>query len=175
MTPQSSQTDEDPGREVPDLDLSPRARRPQGRRRWLPAVVIVGLVAGLLFVATKALGDAAMFFYNADEAVAMQAELGDSRFRLQGKVQEGTIVDRGADVEFTVAYNDVAVDVVHQGDPPELFQDDMPVVLEGRWDAGGTVFSSDRMLVKHDETYETENDKRLRDAQRGGDDEAATS
>lgn len=175
MTPQPSHTDEDPGREVPDLDLSPRARRPQGGRRWLPAIVLVAVLAGLLFVATKALGDAAMFFYNADEAVAMQGELGDSRFRLQGKVQEGTIVDSGAGVEFTVAYNGVPVDVVHQGDPPELFQDDMPVVLEGRWDASGLVFSSDRMLVKHDETYETENDQRLRDAERGGDGDLETS
>ncbi len=155
-------------REVPSLDLAPRPAPARRQRRWAPVLVIVLVLAGLAFVATRALGDAALFFYNADEAVAKQAELGDSRFRLQGKVQEGTINDTPSGVEFVVAFNGVEVEVVHQGDPVELFEQGRPVVLEGRWDASGEVFSSDRMLVKHDETYSTEHDDRLDDAERGG-------
>ncbi len=156
-------------REVPGLDLAPRPAPPRRQRRWAPLVVIVLVLAGLGFVATKALGDAALFFYNADEAVAKKADLGDSRFRLQGKVEDGTIHDTPSGVEFTVAFNGVEVAVVHQGDPVELFEEGRPVVLEGRWDPSGEVFSSDRMLVKHDETYTSEHDDRLTDAERGGD------
>lgn len=179
--PPSGTDDSDPGltdpgyiessdaREVPALDLAPRAPRPHQQRRWIPLVVVVVILAGLGFVATKALGDAALFFYNADEAVAKQAELGDSRFRLQGQVQADTIRDTPAGVEFEVAYNDVHVEVFHQGDPVELFEEGRPVVLEGHWDPSGEVFASDRMLVKHDETYTADNDDRITDAERGGD------
>jgi cytochrome c-type biogenesis protein CcmE len=60
------------------------------------------------------------------------------------------------------------------GDPPDLFEPGVPVVLEGRWQGDGDdlVFSSDRMLVKHSEEYEAENEDRLDDARDGsaGDD-----
>ena len=48
------------------------------------AILVILAVAG--FVLVNALGDATLFFYNADEAVAQQAELGTDRFRLQGTV-----------------------------------------------------------------------------------------
>ncbi len=35
---------------------------------------------------------------------------------------------------FTIAFNGVEVPVVHDGDPPELFEPGIPVVLEGHWD-----------------------------------------
>jgi cytochrome c-type biogenesis protein CcmE len=131
-------------------------------------VIIVLVLAALAFVATKALSDAALFFYNADEAVAKRDELGDSRFRLQGTVEEGSIVNTGDGVDFVVVFNGVEVDVHHRGDPPELFDEDEPVVLEGRWDRTVDVFDSDRMLVKHDEEYDAENQDRIREAEQGG-------
>ena len=47
--------------------------------------------------------------------------------------------------------------VHHQGDPPELFQAGLPVVLEGHWSSDGTFFASDRILVKHTEEYKASN------------------
>lgn len=151
-----------------DLDLTPRrAPKPRARRGW--AIVVIVLVLGALaFVATKALSDASLFFYNADEAVAKRDELGDSRFRLQGTVESGTIVETGDGVDFTVYFNGVDVDVHHRGDPPELFKAGEPVVLEGRWDRTVDVFASDRMLVKHDEEYDAENEDRIKEAEQGG-------
>jgi cytochrome c-type biogenesis protein CcmE len=49
------------------------------------------------------------------------------------------------------------VHVQHQGDPPELFQAQVPVVLEGHWSADGSFFASDRILVKHTEEYKASN------------------
>ena len=50
---------------------------------------------------------------------------------------------------------------VHQGDPPELFQPGIPVVLEGRWQ--GDAFASDRIMVKHTSEYRAENPDRVED------------
>jgi len=171
-----------------DLDLSPRTtpesgatgRGPRTRSRWPGIAVLVAVLVVGGFVVSQALGDAALFFRNADEAVTQRQELGDTRFRLQGLVVPDTTEGTGNGdtglVTFDVTFNDVIVPVEHSGDAPELFQDNIPVVLEGRWSDTGpdAVFLSDRMLVKHDETYDADNPDRLIDADNGGD-ERATS
>jgi cytochrome c-type biogenesis protein CcmE len=157
------------------LDLTPRTaeagggrpRRSGGRRRG-PILVLVLVVAGVGYVAAQALGTATTFFYNADEAVAQQPKLGTTRFRMQGTVEPGTIQRDGSAVAFKISFNGAEVAVVHQGDPPELFKDAEPVVLEGHWDTNGTRFDSDRMLIKHDANYVAKNSGRLKQADDGG-------
>ena len=126
------------------------------RRLWLAGGVVVAAL-GLLVV--QGLGNATLYFRTADEAVAQRDSLGDRRFRIQGDVVAGTISQVGNDVSFTLAKNGVEVPVRHRGDPPELFQPGIPVVLEGRFD--GPRFDSDRILVKHSETYTAENPERV--------------
>lgn len=168
VTGPSVSTPASDGRRDGDLDLRPRqVGSPRARTRG-GVIVAVLVLAALGFVATKALSDASLFFYNADEAVAKRDELGDKRFRLQGTVQEGTIVATSDGVEFDVAFNGAVVRVHHRGDPPELFAAGEPVVLEGRWDRTVDVFASDRMLVKHDEEYDEANKDRITEAEQGG-------
>jgi cytochrome c-type biogenesis protein CcmE len=151
-----------------DLDLRPRpATSPRRRRGWAIAVIVV-ILGALAFIATKALSDASLFFYNADEAIAKHDELGDKRFRLQGTVESNTITDTSDGVDFVVTFNGAEVKVHHRGDPPELFKAGEPVVLEGRWDRTVDVFDSDRMLVKHDERYDANNPDRIKQAEQGG-------
>jgi cytochrome c-type biogenesis protein CcmE len=154
------------------LDLSPRTSAPvataRRRRKWGPIVVLVLVLGGVGFVAAQALTTATTFFYNADEAVAKQQGLGTTRFRLQGTVEPGTIQTTEAGVDFIVTFNGAEVPVSHVGDPPELFKDAEPVVLEGHWDSAGTRFESDRMLIKHDATYTAKNGDRLKEADEGG-------
>lgn len=145
-----------------DLDLTPRARPPRRRRTVLVTLALVLVVAGLVVIAAKSLGDASLFFLNADEAVEQRDDLGDDRFRLQGTVVDGSISEEAGDVSFDVVFNDVTVEVAHRGDPPELFQPDIPVVLEGQWQ--GETFASDRILVRHSAEYEADNGERLDEA-----------
>ena len=51
-----------------------------------------------------------------------------------------------------------------------MFEDQIPVVLEGRWDQASAtpVFDSDYMLVKHGEEYVAENQDRIDEAVEGG-------
>ena len=167
VTATSSSTSSDEVGDAPELDLTPRTAKPRGRRGLVASLVLVAVVAALAFVAIKALGEASLFFLNADEAVAQREDLGTDRFRLQGTVEEGSVQLADDRVEFVVFYGGAEVEVVHQGDPPELFQPDIPVVLEGNWQ--GEVFASDRILVKHSSEYEAENPDRIDDADQGGD------
>ena len=145
--------------DLPPVDLTPRTVR-RSTKRTVPVVVALVLVAGaLVFIAVQSLGDASLFFYNADEAVAQRNDLGDRRFRLQGTVEDGSVRQQDDTVEFVVFYDGTEVEVVHQGDPPELFQPNIPVVLEGNWD--GEHFASDRIMVKHTSVYAEENPDRL--------------
>jgi cytochrome c-type biogenesis protein CcmE len=170
------------------LDLTPRtsAASMRRRRRTGPLLVIAVVILSIGVLLVKTLGDASLFFQNADQAVAQRTELGDKRFRMQGTVLADTVVptevDGQAGVQFSVAYDGVEVDVVHVGDPPQLFKPDVPVVLEGRWTQGGApqnvpfshgvndgwYFASDRMLVKHDSSYTAKNSERLTQADQGG-------
>lgn len=131
------------------MDLTPGVATPVRRRSRLAYIVLAVVLLALVVVVYQALSSASLYFYNADEAVEERAELGDDRFRLQGTVLGETIEETADGVEFTVTFNGVEVDARHQGDPPELFEAGIPVVLEGRWDESGDFFRSDRILVKH--------------------------
>ena len=161
---------DDAGPEPRSLDLTPRPARPAaGRRRGALALLLL-LVGGMVFVLLRTLGDASLFFYDVAEAVELRSELGEGRFRVVGTPQPGLVVtesDGGSAVVFTLCAGDVLADVVHQGDPAELFQPGVPVVLQGAWAAGrppaldglsnaagdGWYLRTDHMVVKHDNDY----------------------
>lgn len=170
-----------------DAPITPSARPAPSRdrtRRWVTSGVAVVVFCAVGALLVKGLSDATLFFRNADEAVAERDSLGDRRFSLQGLVVEDSVDAQGDLVLFTIEFNEVRVDVAHEGAPPQLFQEGIPVVLEGHFvdapspagvsfvDTGGTAeqgyhFASDRILVKHDENYEADNAERLDDGRRG--------
>jgi cytochrome c-type biogenesis protein CcmE len=126
------------------------------RRLWLAGIVVLAALGFLVF---QGLGNATLYFRTADEAVAQRAELGDRRFRIEGDVVDGSVQQVGNDVSFILTSKSVEVPVRHKGDPPELFRPGIPVVLEGRFQ--GDHFSSDRIMVRHSETYVAENPDRV--------------
>ncbi len=141
----------------------------KAKKGRLPAIVlIVVVVLGLGFVLVNALGGATTFYRNVDEAVAQRDTLGDKRFRLQGTVVDGTIDRTGEGVAFMVTFNGVEIPVRHVGDPPEMFEANQAVLLEGRFEPGSDTFDSDLMIVKHSEVYESENEQRIKEAEQGG-------
>ncbi len=130
---------------------------PSQRRLWLAGAVIL---AALGFLLVRGLGNATVYFKTVDEAVSERPALGDRRFRLEGDVVAGSVRQSAGTVEFLVrGRTGATVEVAHQGDPPELFRPGIPVVLEGKFQ--GDHFSSDRIMVRHSETYVAENPERV--------------
>ena len=151
--------------------LAPQAPRSGRRtsRRWVPGLIAV-VVAVIIVVVVINLLSGTLFFYNADEAVQQRVELGDDRFTLQCTPVECSITTGTQGyvpvTAFTVAFEGVLVDVVHRGEPAELFQGGTPVVLDGKWvqSAAGVEgfpalaeedwhYASDEMRIKHDNDY----------------------
>ncbi|MCP3936828.1 MAG: cytochrome c maturation protein CcmE [Actinomycetia bacterium] len=166
---QSSDLDLSPRTELDDAESIRRELR-KGRSRWVGVVGVLVVVA-LGFLVVQFLRDATLFFRNVDEAVAERDELGDRRFRLQGRVIPDTVEFVGDSVVFEIEHECVFASVRHVGDPPELFEKPwIPVVLEGSWEERdvelptGTddhQFVSDRMIVKHTNEYAAENSERV--------------
>jgi cytochrome c-type biogenesis protein CcmE len=114
----------------------------------LPATIAVVALILLGFNLSSSL----VFFNTPTELTA--EDPGEDRLRLGGQVVPGSVADTADGVTFDVTDGRTAVAVVHTGAPQQLFQEGIGVVVEGTWD--GEAFHSDTMLVKHDETYRTE-------------------
>lgn len=166
----------------PQLDLTPRTtahatvprtRRPSGRQAIVTWLALGAIVVAIGFVVLEGLGNATLYFHNADEALEQRDELGTRSFRLQGLVRDDVRED-GDTVRFTVTFNGADIEVVHRGDPPDLFRPGLPVVLEGHFSEdtvdGAPLYESNRILVKHSEEYEAENNDRIADAEDGRED-----
>ena len=138
------------------MELTPRpvptATAPNRRRRGKLAYVAVAVVlVALGFVLLRGLGDATLFFYNADEAVERRDELGDSRFRLQGTVEADSVESTDAGVTFVVTFAGAEVPVEHRAIHPSCSR------RTSRWCSRGAGTArptrSDRILVKHSESH----------------------
>jgi len=136
--------------------VRPRARN--ARRVWIAGGVI--LVA-LGFLVYRGLDNATLYFRTAAEAVEQRGELGTRRFRIEGNVVQGSVNERGDTLDFKIESGGTVVNIVHRGNQPALFKPGIPVVLEGRFADRSLTFNSDRMLVKHSESYVAENPDRV--------------
>lgn len=119
-------------------------------RLLVPLAGIAALLIGAL--AFGDLGPNLVYYLTPTEAVEQRADFGtERRFRLAGMVADGSVNTRGEVTRFVVSDGSTTVRVAHTGQPPDLFQPGVPVVVEGAWN--GPLFQSDTMLIQHDETY----------------------
>jgi cytochrome c-type biogenesis protein CcmE len=130
------------------LAVKPRARLGSRRRQLIAFGVII---AALLVLVFRGLGNATEYFKTADEAVADRAQLGTKDFRIEGTVLPG-VHQSGQLVNFVIENNGVSVSVIQHGEPPQLFKPGIPVVLDGHFNTNGT-FNSNLIMVKHTASY----------------------
>ncbi len=149
-------------------DLSPRtgpdASIPRRRRRWLPLLTLaIVLVAGGVIV-TQFLRSAVDYYCNVDEVGHRSGCDADRRLRLQGVVDQGSIVESGGNTDFVISFNGASVPVHYDGQPGGIFKECIPVVVHGRFDSADGVFDGDLVEVKHSNEYVAVNDDRLAEA-----------
>lgn len=117
----------------------------------IPAVGLLAILIGFLVFNIR---DNLVYYRVPDEVIADTTISESDRFRLGGQVVPGSISSDESTVTFSVTDGKQTIVVVHQGAPQQLFQEGIGVVVEGTWN--GAIFSSDSMIIKHDEQYRTE-------------------
>ncbi len=120
--------------------------------RYLVAALICGATVVIAIALVVVLSQNVVFYRTVSEAVHDRKSQGNDRFRLAGAVVPGTVHETGSGVDFQVTDGKNTVNVIHHGDPPELFKPRAPVLCEGRWGSGLT-FDSDRILIRHGAKY----------------------
>jgi cytochrome c-type biogenesis protein CcmE len=98
-----------------------------------------------------------------NQAFAHRATLGTTTFRLEGTVVPGSIRPTATGTDFAIAQGVHVVHVTNTGSPPQLFQSNIPVVVEGHFTSTtSTRFVSDSILVKHSADYIEQHPNRVK-------------
>jgi len=137
------------------------ARAAPGRasRRRLVAVGVV-LAGAFALLLVKGLAGSLDYFETVDQAVAQKGMLAGQTFRLEGIVVPGSVHRNGSTVAFVAAGAHHRIAVVNHGNPPQLFQPDVPVVVVGHF--SGATFVSDQIIVDHSAQYQQQHPDRVR-------------
>jgi cytochrome c-type biogenesis protein CcmE len=149
------------------VDLSPRTTTDPAvppapsRRRWPWVAGLAALLGLAAFIIFQFLSSATLYFCNADEVGRRDACSEGDRFRLQGTVDDGSVQLTETGMTFTVTHNGATWPVRYDGEPGGIFDEGIPVVVEGRLLDG--TFEGERVLVKHSSTYREKNPGRVPD------------
>lgn len=113
----------------------------------------VGVVALVVTLMVGSLSSGLTYYLYPSEALAQRSEFADgTRFRLAGAVVEGSLSRVGHVTSFEVGDGVATVAVDLEGRVPPLFEEGVPVLVEGRWD--GERFRADEAVIRHDENYQ---------------------
>lgn len=124
-----------------------------GKRQFI-LLGVGGVIALVVAITLMGLNDNLTYYLYPNEAVAQRGSFPDGQhFRLAGEVVSGSLTEEGDDLSFDVTDGSATISVLLVNTPPPLFNEDVPVLLEGYW--SGDHFLAEDALVKHDENYET--------------------
>jgi cytochrome c-type biogenesis protein CcmE len=132
----------------------PRARR----NPWLNAKLIVAggvLLAAVAFLVFNAMGSSMAYFVTVGELQASGKDLTGQELRVGGNVEPGSIAQRevGEELRFTVTDGTHTLPVVYHGTVPDIFAEDVEVVVEGTLRPDGTLEASN-VLTKCPSKFE---------------------
>ncbi|MCP4868464.1 MAG: cytochrome c maturation protein CcmE [Proteobacteria bacterium] len=130
------------------------------------AVSLAAATIALTWIAIGSIGSNLVYYWTPTELQAAE-DAGNATVRLGGMVKTGTIdwnKDTGV-LNFVVHDGTSEVPVRATEMPPQMFRENIGVVVEGKLDADG-VFISNRLLVKHDNEYRAPHDPKEVDVQK---------
>ena len=123
------------------------------RTRWFMAGAL--LVAGLAFavIAASGINKNLVYYWTPTDLHANGEKAYGATIRLGGMVAKGSIRKIGGSaVEFDVKDAARVVHVKTKSVPPQMFRENIGVVVEGTMVKGG-YFESDRLMVSHNNEY----------------------
>lgn len=148
-----------------NLDLTPVApptTTNSSRRRTIGVLVV--LVVAILALLSQGLLHSLNYFDTVDQVFASRAKIGTTTIRLEGVVKPHTITRTANGASFWMTGSGTReVYVISHGTPPQLFQADIPVVVEGHFTTShSTTFDGTQILVKHTATYKAKYPNRVK-------------
>ncbi|MDC3033202.1 cytochrome c maturation protein CcmE [Acidimicrobiaceae bacterium] len=116
-------------------------------------LIFVG-ISIVIFASIRIASNNTIYYYTTTEANYLSSA-SDERIKLGGFVVSNSVKkgELGA-TEFLITDGNVSMKISFDGFIPELFQDEMGVILDGYF--SDDIFYSDDMLVKHDNEYISE-------------------
>ena len=116
-------------------------------------LIFVGIFI-IIFASIRIASSNTIYYYTTTEANYLSST-SDERIQLGGFVVSDSVKkgELGA-TEFLITDGNVTMKISFDGFIPELFQDEMGVILDGYF--SDDIFYSDDMLVKHDNEYISE-------------------
>ena len=113
-------------------------------------LIFVGIFI-IIFASIRIASSNTIYYYTTTEANYLSST-SDERIKLGGFVVSNS-VKKGelGTTEFLITDGNVTMKISFDGFIPELFQDEMGVILDGYF--SDDIFYSDDMLVKHDNEY----------------------
>ncbi len=116
-------------------------------------LIFVGIFI-IIFASIRIASSNTIYYYTTTEANYLSST-SDERIKLGGFVVSDSVKkgELGA-TEFLITDGNVTMKISFDGFIPELFQDEMGVILDGYF--SDDIFFSDDMLVKHDNEYISE-------------------
>jgi cytochrome c-type biogenesis protein CcmE len=146
------------------LDLTPVAVPASKRRgRWRTIGVLGALALAVVALLSQGLLHSLNYFETVDQAMNTRAKIGTETIRLEGVVKPHSIVRTSNGASFWITGGRREVFVSAHGSPPQLFQANIPVVVEGHFtSATSDTFYGTQILVKHTATYIAVHPKRVK-------------
>lgn len=132
------------------------APRAPSKKRTQLFVVVALAIAGLAFLAIAAggIGNNLVYYWGPKELVGAGQKAVGATIRLGGQVAPGSIAfdTQASSLSFSVRDAKETVRVHSSGVPPQMFRENIGVVVEGTMTREGT-FESTRLMVSHDNQY----------------------
>ena len=109
----------------------------------------------IVFASIRIASNNTIYYYTTSEAIENITAISSERIKLGGFVVSESVSKGSIDeTNFEITDGNKTIKIIFDGFIPELFQDEMGVILDGYFE--NNIFYSDDMLVKHDNEYVSE-------------------
>lgn len=139
--------------------------RRRRRNRFAAAGAIGVALIAFLAITVSGIGENLVYYWGPAELRAAGRRAVGATIRLGGQVEPGSISHSGSTLEFRVTDGKAVVPVRSTGVPPQMFREGIGVVVEGTMTDAG-VFTSERLMVSHDNEYRAPDDPKAADTRK---------
>jgi cytochrome c-type biogenesis protein CcmE len=128
------------------------------KKRVFLALAACALGGGLLALVVGGIGQNLVYYWGPTEVLAAGGKAQGASIRLGGQVEKGSIQKgSGSTLNFRVTDGTSSVPVRCTSVPPQMFREDIGVVVEGTVGEDG-IFESQRLMVSHGNEYRAPTD-----------------